>query len=247
MPTATTLPPQIASALAELEAELSRAAGSNLAALVLYGGLARGRYDPEVSDVNVAVVLHDTSARALSAVRPALTHSRRSVGLVPLLLGVDEVADVARSFPTKFRDIQRHHVVLTGTDPFAALGFDEAAIRARTEQELHNLLLRLRRAWIAADGDPRAMGRVLEQAVRPLAVELEVLLGLAGVSAGDGGALETFGAAADAFELDRGALVGLATFPSTTSPRATELEDLFDGVLGVVARAAARASGRSRE
>jgi len=51
------VPPAVTEALEKLRAELTAAASDDLAALVLYGGLVRGRYQPGRSDVNLAVVL----------------------------------------------------------------------------------------------------------------------------------------------------------------------------------------------
>ncbi len=59
-------PAAIARAIERLKDELARAAGENLAGLILYGGLARGRYRPGKSDVNVVVLLHDASPSALA-------------------------------------------------------------------------------------------------------------------------------------------------------------------------------------
>jgi hypothetical protein len=61
-------PAAVVAALDRLKDELTLAAGQNLAGLILYGGLARGRYRPGKSDVNVIVLLHDASA---CDVRPA--------------------------------------------------------------------------------------------------------------------------------------------------------------------------------
>src|ERR1700687_3745663 len=49
-------PPQTAAALARLRDDLQRAAGKNLAGIILYGGLARGRYHPGKSDINLVVL-----------------------------------------------------------------------------------------------------------------------------------------------------------------------------------------------
>jgi predicted nucleotidyltransferase len=49
--------PEIEEALAALVAQLREAAGANLLGVALYGGLAKGRFTPGVSDVNVLIVL----------------------------------------------------------------------------------------------------------------------------------------------------------------------------------------------
>src|SRR5258708_26597152 len=111
-------PPAIAAALGQLKNELVRAAGKNLAGLILYGGLARGRFRPGKSDINVVVLLHDASAAGLAAIAPALRTARRAADVSPLILTPAEVQPAAVVFPTKFLDIKNYHVVLHGSDPF---------------------------------------------------------------------------------------------------------------------------------
>ena len=66
------VPPEVAGNLLKLCDELQKAIGSGLAAVVLYGGLARGRYRPEKSDVDLAVVLKEASAESLRKIGPLI-------------------------------------------------------------------------------------------------------------------------------------------------------------------------------
>src|SRR4051794_4239092 len=110
-------PPAVVAALDRLTLELSREAGANLAALILYGGLARGRFRLGKSDVNVLVLLHDASGAALAPLATPLRAARRAAGVEPMFLTPGEVRAFADNFPTTFLDIQGHHLVLAGTDP----------------------------------------------------------------------------------------------------------------------------------
>jgi hypothetical protein len=173
-------PAAIAVALDRLKDELARVAGQNLAGLILYGGLARGRYRPGKSDVNVVVLLHDASAPMLAALAPALQAAARAAGVDPLLLTPAEVRRAADAFPTKFLDIKNHHIVLAGADPFTALEVTREQIRLRAAQDLHNLLLRLRHRFVAVGSDAGMLARALARAARPFALDLAALLQLAG-------------------------------------------------------------------
>jgi hypothetical protein len=230
-------PAAIAAALDRLKDELARAAGPNLAGLILYGGLARGRYRPGKSDVNVIVLLHDASAAALSAVAPALQTAWRAAGVDPLLLTPAEVRRAADAFPTKFLDIKNHHLVLAGADPFTSLEITREQIRLRAAQELHNLLLRLRHRYVAVGGDAAMLARALARAARSFALQLEALLRLAGkeVPAEDRSAA-VFEATAAAFGLAREPLARLAELRQNPRP-AGDLTTLYRGVLEAVARA----------
>jgi hypothetical protein len=234
-------PASIVAAIEKLKDELVRTAGKNLVGLILYGGLARGRYRPGKSDVNVVVLLEDASAPALVAVAPALRTAWRAAGVDPLVLTPAEVPRAAEAFPTKFLDIKQHHIVLMGTNPFAGLEVTREQMRRRAEQELRNMLLRLRHRYIASGGDAAVLTRALARTARPLALELQALLQVAGkpLPAEDRtGAI--FEAAATAFGMEREPLARLGELRQASRLEGDAIV-LYHDVLAALARAAALA------
>ena len=224
-------PPAVSAALDRLKDELSRAAGQNLVALLVYGGLARGRYRPGKSDVNVAIVLRDAGPEALKAIAPALRTARRAVAVVPLILTAAEVPSAALVFPTKLLDIKDHHIVLVGENPFAKLEVPRAQVSWRIVQELRNLTLRLRHRFVAAADDRDAQTAALAALARPLAIQVAALLRLAGkpVPADDRSAV-LFETAAAAFAADGETLAQLARIRQGESAPG-DLPALFGRVL----------------
>ncbi len=170
-----------AEAKAALEA-LCRAleASGRVTGVVLYGSLARDRYVPHQSDVNVVVLLADGTPATLSAVGEPLRRAFRVARIEPMLLTADEVERSADVFPTKFQYLSARHVVLWGTSPFATLTIKPSHLRLRVEQELRNLSLRLRRRAIAAGPAPEELERVLADLLTPTVIEVQALLGLLG-------------------------------------------------------------------
>lgn len=233
-------PAATAAALGRLRDELQGAAGRNLAGLVIYGSLARGRYHAGKSDINLVVLLRDVSATSLAVIAPALRSAWRALRVEPLILMPAEISRVAADFPTKFLDIKAHHVVLAGEDPFVGLVVAREHLRTRLEQALRNLSLRLRRRYVALVHDPAAVPVMLANMARPLALELATLLHLAGheVPAEDR-TVAIFEATAKAFGWDAGTLTRLAALRRDAQP-ASDLADLFTGVLAIIAQAADR-------
>jgi hypothetical protein len=229
-------PAAVAAALERLKVELTTTAGENLAGLILYGGLARGRFRPGKSDVNVVVLLRDASAGKLAVIAPALQSARRAAGVDPLLLTPAEVPGVAQAFPTKFLDIKHHHIVLAGTDPFAGLEVSREHARLRVEQELRNLILRLRRRYVTVGNDQRMLTQALMRIARPLALGLQGLLQVAGKEAPDRSAA-IFEASAAAFGLEQEPLARLAELRQD-SQAIGDVIALYQGVLAALARAA---------
>lgn len=95
-------PGPVTAVLGRFRDDLVRAAGKNLAGLILYGGLARGRFRPGRSDVNVIVLLQELSVPALTAVAPVLRADWREAAVEPMVLTPAEVRQAAAAFATKF-------------------------------------------------------------------------------------------------------------------------------------------------
>lgn len=204
-------PVAVATALGHLTEELRTAASDNLVALVLYGGLARGRHRGPRSDVDLAVVLDDASPDRVTEIAPVLMAAWRAARVEPWILGRAEIPRLAEVFPTKLLDIREHHLLLHGEDVFAGVEIDRRLLRLRVEQELTNLSLRMRRNLVGLAADPASMAAYLAGVARPLAIQLGALLRVAGraLPAEDRSAA-IFAVAADAFELDGEALAALA-------------------------------------
>ena len=131
-------PDEIRARISELCEELAQAAGANLRGLILYGGLARGRYRPGKSDINLVVLIKDASTESLSAIAPVLRAAWRAVRVEPFIIKSSEAERLAETFPTKLLDIQTHHIVLMGEDPFSGIDVSRKLIRLRIEQSLTN-------------------------------------------------------------------------------------------------------------
>jgi hypothetical protein len=224
-------------ALAQLKTDLIEAAGPNLLGLALFGGLARGSYHPGFSDVNLLVLLAEASTDRLAAIAPALQRGFRAARVEPLILTATELARLAEVFPTKLLDIQEHHRMLYGAEFLGQIDVSREHVRLRIKQELCNLLLRLRRRYVALADDRQALTIALAGAARPLAIELDALLRLAGKPrATDDHTASIFAAAAAAFGLDGGPLNRLAMLRQDQTPP-EDVAEIFQQLLVAIARA----------
>ena len=235
-------PVAVATALGHVGEEARAAAGDNLVALVLYGGLARGRYRGPRSNVDLAVVLEDASPERVAEITPLLMAAWRAAHVDAWILARAEIPRLAEVFPTKLLDIRDHHLLLHGEDVFADLEIDRGLLRLRVEQELTNLSLRLRRTLVTLAADPASAAVYLATTARPLAIQLAALLRLAGrmVPEEDRSAA-IFVAAAEAFDLDAGTLETLASLRQGGE----SVEDVR-GLVGRVQVVAARAADVAR-
>jgi hypothetical protein len=222
---------------------LRRAGGDNLVALVVFGGVARGRYIEGASDINLAVVLREASGPALQALTEPLQDAWRAHRVEPLIVTQAEIPRLAVSFPTKLLDIQRTHLVLHGQNPFLGITVDREHVRARVEQELRNVALRKRQRLARIGNDPQALALEAHRAAAALAVNLRALLMLRGAVGQEfQPTLAIYDLAARTFGLDAEALA--ATKQAHEDPgTATMSADLFARLVATVARAADAAAG----
>lgn len=187
MPFSATVPPlpdafpaSLRGRLETLRAELTRALGEDLVALMLFGSVARGEYRDGVSDVDLIVVLRRATPEALATLSNPLTLARYASRIEAIVLEADEIPRAADVFPLFYDDIKRCHVLLAGVDPFASLTIADHHRRIRIEQELREASIRLRRAVIDAQGSLPQIAGVVDRKVKQLRGPLHALLSLRG-------------------------------------------------------------------
>jgi hypothetical protein len=159
---------------------LEQRLGTRLVSLVLYGSAARGDFVAGRSDINLLLILTDTSAEELRSVGPAV-HAWVKAGHPPPLIFSDggwrASTDV---FPLEIEDMRQAHRVLRGRDPFAGLETAPADLRQELEREVLGKLLQLRAEYTASGPHPKALGALLETSARTFFVLFRAVLRLRG-------------------------------------------------------------------
>lgn len=150
MTTTAALPPETQQALDGAAAALKKTLGANLHSLVLYGSAVRGNLVPKISDLNLLILLEESTPDAHAAIADAI---RGPVRIEPFILGRALLARSIQSFAVKFLSIRRNYRVLHGADPFADLAIDETLARFLCEQAVRNLRLRCTRAFVVIGHD----------------------------------------------------------------------------------------------
>jgi hypothetical protein len=170
-------------AIEQLVEKLRKAYGEQLVSVVLYGSAVSEDRDEGFSDYNVLCVLTGITPRELAAAAEIFHWWREKGNPSPLLLTEREVADGADCFPIEFRDIQRSHRVLHGSDPVAAIAVDSVFYRAQVEHDLRAKLLRLRQKAGGMLSDSDLLCRLLADSVSTFCVLFRHALALHGADA----------------------------------------------------------------
>lgn len=180
------LPEPVRKPLRELTAALEGVLGPNLVSLVVHGSTVRGDFRAGVSDIDVIVVLRDTAFGELAKASDPLLLARHAARVEAMLLKEQELPRTSDVFPLFYRDVQRRHVVLTGSDPFASLEISPAGRRLRIEQELREARIRMRKSALETLGERSELVGPLERKLRQLRCPLHALLELRGIATSDG-------------------------------------------------------------
>ncbi|MGH7233026.1 MAG: hypothetical protein ACREJU_16955, partial [Nitrospiraceae bacterium] len=155
------LPDEVREALRTYLKEASGIFGETLEGVILYGSAARGEFFPGRSNLNLLflVAQHD---RALLQ-RYAKIHRRWSSEkvVVPLFHTEREIQASHTLFPLEYLEIQEHHVLLMGHDPFPALRVDRTYLAVQCGREIAGNLMRLRQRFVEGSGTSEALAILL--------------------------------------------------------------------------------------
>jgi predicted nucleotidyltransferase len=165
--------------LDETVAALQSALSANLYSVVLYGSAARGDFVPGVSDLNLLIVLHESTPAAHEALA-AVVRSRPR--LEPFVVGRPGFLRTARAFPAKFAAIRRTGRVLIGPDLLKDVPRFPELERFAAEQALRNVRLRLVYNFLKRGGDPISYTRFALNFVPGIYSALNTILELNGHS-----------------------------------------------------------------
>jgi predicted nucleotidyltransferase len=179
------LPRSIQARMEDLVRALKDSLGEDLRSVIVHGSVVRDDWHEGESDIDVIIVLKQSSRALLEKLTEPLAIARAAARAEAMILVEDEIARAADVFPLLYDDVKRHHLVLYGGDPFADLTVDRRHHRLRIAQELRDLKIRLRRAVIDAGGHKPTLAAVVTRKVRQARFPLRALLAMLGISCAD--------------------------------------------------------------
>src|SRR2546422_10814817 len=141
----------------QFAAEVARALGARLVALLLYGSWARGTHVPDRSDVNTLLLCDTVDDALFATLAPAMRAWTRAGHPAPLILTEREWRQSADAFPIEYEDMREAHRLLAGRDPWPGIQVDREQLRRQLEHELMGKLVRLRQAYAALQEDPKRL------------------------------------------------------------------------------------------
>jgi len=167
-------------ALIAFTRDVQAALGDDLLCLALYGSGAGDDWVEGRSDLNVALVVPRVTFAVLEALEPVVARWRKKGLAPPAIMDREYLARALDVFPMEIDDIRRQHRLLAGSDVFADVTLDPAAIRRECEVEVRGKLLRLRALFLESAGRPEALELLMRESLKSFLVVLRHWLALLG-------------------------------------------------------------------
>src|SRR5438552_18136066 len=116
----------------QFAAEVARALGARLVALVLYGSWARGTHVPDRSDVNTLLICDTVDDALFATLAPAMRAWTRAGHPAPLILTEREWRGPAAAVPIQYEDVRNAPPPLAGAGPWPSTPAGPGQLAAQT-------------------------------------------------------------------------------------------------------------------
>lgn len=155
------IPIKLSADIQSLVSSLTESLSENLVSVVLYGGMVKNDFIKETDRVKMMIVLKEVTISCLDKISEALISTKRARQIQLLTLTTSDLNTSTDVFPIKFLDMQQDYEVLSGDDVVKELEVGRDNLRFRCEQEIKNLMLRLRAMYMQSRKNNEALQTML--------------------------------------------------------------------------------------
>lgn len=173
------LPQKIKEILSDFIERLGGVYGDDLKSVVLYGSAASGEFTDKRSNINLLVVLNDTSIPNLNKIKNIINKTKFRI-LNTLFFTENYIKTSADVFPIEFLDMKENYSVLHGSNFLKDLEIDTRNLRFQCEQELKAKLINLKQLYLTIGRDKTALQNLLFKSLTSMLHILRNVLRLKG-------------------------------------------------------------------
>ncbi|QDU47921.1 hypothetical protein [Gimesia panareensis] len=228
-------PAQIVEMLHGLRDALIAELGGQLRSLIVFGDLVREKqFDGTHGKVNLMIVLMQIDCDLLDRIADSISEFEKRIPLATMILTHEDLTSSCDVFPVKFHNIKEYHTLLHGEDVISDLVISDAHLRLRCEQELKNIMIRLRTFYLHRRQHPeQLMQTLLETATAFLNNVNACLLVKTGlVPEEDSDVLNEFG---DEFHINITVVRKILDFRSLPqAPASAELKQVYNDFMSLI-------------
>jgi predicted nucleotidyltransferase len=150
--------------------------GDFLHSVVLYGSALSHEYVPGKSDINVLVILTDSSPSVLKKSFNVHKYWLKRGVATPFFMTPHYIKSSLDSYPVEFLNIQCNYKVLYGDDIIKGLAITRENIRLQCERDLKGVMIHLKKEFLRTYGKKNEVIKVLEISLRRLLPLLRAIL-----------------------------------------------------------------------
>ncbi len=172
------LPQRVKSTIDDFTKKLWDVYGDDLISIILYGSVARGEFIAKHSNINLLVILKDTSLDSLSKISKIINAPRFRT-LNPFFFAEEYMARSTDVFPIEFLDMKENYLLIYGKDALEDIRIDTRNLRFQCEHELKAKLINIKRLYLRARGE-RELKNIMFQSFTSLVHLLRNLIRLKG-------------------------------------------------------------------
>ena len=147
--------------------------GDRLISAIIYDGVVKNDDAKDTDGIRVMLVMSEMSVEILDVLREVCRRFKLARQLQPFILTQQDLMTSTDVFPIRFLDMQQDYILLCGQDVMKDLTIKRDHLRLRCEQEIKNLMLRLRSSYLMnldlKGGITRVMLRLLLRSLDVLA------------------------------------------------------------------------------
>ena len=154
---------------------LKKKIDSNFICGAAYGSFLN-KESADINKINFLIIVNFVDTNILDDISKTLKESKYRLDL--LTLSIEDLKSSTDVFPIKFLNIKRNYLLIHGEDVLADLEISDKYLRLRTEQELKNLMLRLRRSYILSESNKNRIISLINLAYNNLTRLLNIVIEL---------------------------------------------------------------------
>ena len=154
---------------------LKKKIDSNFICGAAYGSFLN-KESEDINKINFLIIVNVIDTNILDDISKALKESKYKLDL--LTLSIEDLKSSTDVFPIKFLNIKRNYLLIHGEDVLGDLEISDKYLRLRTEQELKNLMLRLRRSYILCESNKNRIISLINLAYNNLTRLLNIVIEL---------------------------------------------------------------------
>ena len=151
---------------------------SRLSSVFLYGSCATEEYSKSFSDINLMVVIKDLHATDLKKAHSFTKEFTKKSKYLPIFMDKEEWFNSCDVYSIEYSDIKDRYKILHGENLIDNLNIEKKYLRLQCEQEVKNLLIRLRQIYLAKASDKKSIKNLIQTSSKAFMVIFRTVLRL---------------------------------------------------------------------